>query len=139
MSPPPNPSNFAAELSSISGCRTHPRAEQLRERVAGDVVLGRPEPAGDEHDVGALEREPEHLHDPRRVVADHLMVQDVDADLGEVLGHPPRVGVRDLPEEQLGPDADDLGPHAPADGVASALVPKLNVSPHDRPGAPGMP
>jgi hypothetical protein len=39
------------------------------------------------------------------------MVQHVDAQPGETLRHPPRVRVVDLPDEQLGPHRDDLGPH----------------------------
>ena len=40
--------------------------------------------------------------------------------VASALGHPPRVGVRDLPEQELGADADDLGPHA-EDVVADAV------------------
>ena len=87
-----------------------------------EVVLGRPEPAGHEHDVGPTERDLQHLDDPRDVVADRLVVQDVDPDRGEPFGDPPRVGVGDLTEQQLGPDADDLGPHVSRpDGVAPSL------------------
>ena len=49
-------------------------ARERRDRVAGDVVLGRAQPAADEHDVGAGGGEPERLDDPLEVVADRLVV-----------------------------------------------------------------
>ena len=89
-------------------------ARERRDRVAGDVVLGRAQTAADEHDVGAGGGEPERLDDPVEVVADRLVVRDVHAGGGELFGHPPRVRIGDLPEQQLGADRDDLGPHGVA-------------------------
>ncbi len=84
---------------------------QLGDRVAGDVVLGRTEPAAHQHHVGARGGESERRDDPLLVVADGLVVHDVHADLGETLRHPLGVRVGDLPEQQLGADRDDLRSH----------------------------
>ena len=50
------------------------------------------------------------------VVPHDLVVEHVDADLGEPLPHPLGVRVGDLTQEQLGADADELGPHGGAHG-----------------------
>ena len=139
MSPRPYPANFSREQRFDLGVADHRKVEQPRDRIPRQVVLGRPEPAGHQHDVGSVERHAEHLDDPGDVVADRLMMQDVHADRGEPFGDPPGVRVGDLTEQQLGPDADDLCPHVPADGVAPSLVPKLNESLHGWPGVPGTP
>jgi hypothetical protein len=89
----------------------HRRSHHHGERIARDVVLRRPEPAGDDHDVGAGRREPDRLHDPVEVVAHRLVMQDIGADPGEGLRHPPGVRVRDLPQKELGPHCEDLDPH----------------------------
>ena len=70
-----------------------------------------PSPPQTTHDVGARGREAQRLDDPLQVVADRLVVHDVDADLGEPLRHPLRVRVGDLAEQQLRADRDDLCPH----------------------------
>ena len=49
-------------------------ARERRDRIAGDVVLGRAQTAADEHDLGAGGSEPERLDDPVEVVADRLVV-----------------------------------------------------------------
>ena len=118
----------------------HRCTQELRDRIAREVVPGRAEPARHQHRVGAIQRETEHVHDPRQVVANNLVVEDVDPDPGQAFGHPSSVRVRDLAEEQLGPDAHDLGSHAHADGVAPSSGPKLNGRLlQGWPGVPGMP
>src|SRR5205823_5706001 len=79
-----------------------------------DVVLRRSEPAsGDDH-IGPGQGQAERVGDPLLVVADGLMVQDIDADLRQSLGYPLRIAVGDLAQEDLGSDADDLGLHPAA-------------------------
>ena len=81
------------------------------DRVAGDVVLRGAETARDQHDVGARRGKAERFDDPLEVVADGLVMRDVHADRGQLFGHPLRVRVGDLPEQELGADGDDLRPH----------------------------
>ena len=85
--------------------------EREGEPVAGDIVLRRTQAAGRDHHVRTRQREPERVGDPLDVVAHRLMVHHVDADLGELLRDPLRVGVRDLTEQDLRADPDDLRPH----------------------------
>ncbi len=63
-----------AASRSSAGSRSSGTPMQLRDRVAGDVVLGRAEPAGHEHDVGRDGGQPSASHDAVEVVADDLMV-----------------------------------------------------------------
>ncbi len=102
-----------------------------RDRLAREIVLRRAQTAGHEHDVGARGRERQGLRDAVDVVPHRLVMQDVDPDGGQLLGHPPGVRVRDLAEEQLRADRDDLCPHDDPTG------PKVRVqgSPCD-PGTP---
>src|SRR5690606_33366910 len=79
--------------------------------VAGDVVLGRPEPTADDHRGGAGQRELEGADDALEVVAHDLAVGVVDAGQGQLLADPGRVGVDDLAEQQLGADRHDLTAH----------------------------
>ena len=80
-----------------------------------------PEPAADDDAVAAGQRGPERQHHALVVVADRLVEVGGDAGGGQVLAHPLRVGVGDLPEEQLGADGDDLDAHRLAQ--AAELVP----------------
>ena len=98
-------------------------AGELGDRVASDVVLGRPEPSADEHHVGARRREPQRLDDPPLVVADGLVMGDVDADRSELLGHPLGVGVGDLAEQQLGADRQDVSSHSSTPATLAARCP----------------
>ena len=74
----------------------------------GEIVLGRPEPTADEHRVAALEQVAERLDDTRLVVADHPVLEGVDARRRELLADPGAVGVDDLPQQELGSDRQGL-------------------------------
>ena len=86
-------------------------AHQLGDRVARQIVLGRAEPAADEHRVAALEQVAERLDDARLVVADHAVLVGVDARRRELLADPGAVGVDDLAEQQLGTDRKNFTSH----------------------------
>ena len=79
-------------------------AHQLGDRVAREVVLGRADPAADEHRVGARQQVAQRLDDARLVVADHPVLVGVDARRGELLADPGAVRVDDLAEQQLRTD-----------------------------------
>ena len=86
-------------------------ARERGDRLARQVILGRTEPSGDEHHVRPRGSEPERSDDALDVVTDRLSEQHVDADPREPLRHPPGVRIGDLPEQELGPDREDLGPY----------------------------
>src|SRR5262249_57173396 len=90
----------------------HLLADQLGDRLAGRVVLGRADPAGHDDEVGALPGSLEQADDAALVVADLRDVVDVDPERRELLRQPGRVRVDDVPEQQLGTAGDDLGLHA---------------------------
>ena len=129
------------------GVADHRDAEQRGEGVARDVVLGRTEPAGHEHDVGAAERD---AAGPRRSASrlspTAWWCSTSTPIVGEPLGDPLRVRVRDLTEQQLGADPDELGPHPlTADGrrgLAARGRPRVEaerLAPTAGPAMPGMP
>src|SRR2546423_1124948 len=77
-------------------------------RIARDTRAPRPASPGD--------GQPEGFRDAVLVVPHGLVVHHVDADLGESLRHPLGVVVADLAEEDLGPYAQELRPHAAGPG-----------------------
>jgi hypothetical protein len=88
----------------------------LGDRLPGDVVLGRAEAAAHHHRIRPGQRQLQRLDDAAQVVAHGLGVGAVDAGDGEGLAEPRRVGVDDLPEQQLRTDGDDLTTHLPTPG-----------------------
>ena len=83
----------------------------LGDCIAGDVVLGRSEPAAYDHRVASIDRETQDLDHPIQIVADLGLVVAVDTDEGELLADPRRVRVDDLPEQQFGADRDHFTLH----------------------------
>src|SRR5918998_218639 len=86
----------------------HLPARQGRQALVGQVVRGRPEAAGRNHQVGPRDGLLEGADDPLGVVADGGVAVDADPELGEALAHPGRVGVYEVPEEHLGAYGQDL-------------------------------
>ena len=85
----------------------------LRDRLAGDVVVGGSESPAHDGPVAPRERGAQGEDDPLVVVTDRLVEVRGDADRGQLFAEPSRVGVGDLPEQQLGPHRDDLDAHEP--------------------------
>src|SRR5207253_9925498 len=79
------------------------KAERQCPRFPRDVVLGRAESARDDQDLGARQRQGEHLRHALEVVSYRLVMDHVDTDLRETLGYPLRVVVADLAQEDLRP------------------------------------
>ena len=87
-------------------------AEHLGDGLAGDVVLGRPQPAAADDGVASGQGLADGGDDPGLVVADLDLEVGVDAGQGQLLADPGRVGVDHLAEQQLGADGQDLAAHA---------------------------
>ena len=83
----------------------------LGDGLAGDVVLGRAEPAAHDDAVAAGQRRAQGQDDAVVVVAHGLVEVRGHAVGGQVLAQPGGVGVGDLAEQQLGADRHDLDPH----------------------------
>jgi hypothetical protein len=84
------------------------------DRLSGEVVMGRPEPAADDHGVGLVQQASQLGGDASDVVADLDLHERVDATGGELLAEPRRVGVDDLAEQQLGADRQHVAAHQAA-------------------------
>ena len=83
--------------------------EQLRDDVTRHVVGRRPEPPGDDHDVGHAQRMAQGAGKADRLVAHHQLLDDVDPDRVEPVGDEQRVGVRLVRRQQLGAHGNDRG------------------------------
>ena len=89
-----------------------PHTEQLRERMFGDVVPGRAESPGDQHDAYPCER---FVHGPRDLVRIVLYRGDLryfDSVFAERAAQPCRIGVDDLSDQQFVADGDNFCLHS---------------------------
>ena len=85
--------------------------QDLGDRLAGDIVLGRTETAAQDHRIAALERLPDAGNDAPVVVADLALEVRIDPGKRQLAPDPGRVGVDDLAEQQLRADGDDFAAH----------------------------
>ena len=97
---------------------TEPRFVQLQRHthdggqcLAGEVILGRADAAGDDEHVAPPDRFEHRLFDGALVVGNGEVGRDVAADGGELLSDPGGVGVDGLPERELVADGEDDGFH----------------------------
>ena len=67
--------------------------------LAGEVVLGGADAAGGDDGIGAFHGAGEDLAHAAGVVANDGLVEEVDAEGGELLGHPRGVGVYNLAQK----------------------------------------
>ena len=86
-------------------------AHDGRDRLARQVVLRRAEAAGADDEVAALARPPDRLRQPVEVVADDVLVVDVDAERRQPRRDVRRVRIDDLAEQDLGADGEDFSFH----------------------------
>ena len=102
-----------ARLQGLEDRRVaHEAPAQGRGRgLAREVVLGGPEAAGGDHEVGPGERGPEGRLEEAGVVGHGDPRAHFDAQLGEPLGDPEGVGVRAQRGQELAAHGEDLGPH----------------------------
>ena len=83
--------------------------EGLGEALAGEVVFGGAEAAGEKDDVGAGERSVNGGDEMIAVVADDGLEGDDDTEVIEAGGEVEGVGVLTVRGQHLGTDGDDLG------------------------------
>ena len=105
-----------------------PEAESLGKDLLCEVVAGGAEAAGRDDYVRAALSRLNTLTQPLRIIADDGVVLHVNADLREHFRNVPRVGVRHMAEQQLGPDGDYLSivalTHGPALSFRSPQAPR---------------
>ena len=83
----------------------HLPAKVLGHRLLGQVVVGGAKAAGGQNQVTAGERLPQGGFQPFWVVPHHRLMVYFDAHLGQFLRQKRRVGVDDIPQQQLGSNA----------------------------------
>ena len=112
LPPPPRPPilQFLGVLLAVH----HLEPGGGTDRLPGEIVLGRPDPAGDDHRVGSVQGQPDRCRDPFDVVADRLLVMGVEPSLRQCGAHEGSVRVDDLTEQELGPDRDHLNDQSDA-------------------------
>jgi len=79
--------------------------------VAGEVVLGGAEAAGEDDNIGAGEGDESGAGKVREIVADDGFEGDLDAEVVEAVGEVERVGVLTEGCEHLGAGGDDFSDH----------------------------
>ena len=94
-----------------SGVEDQFAVERLGDGVAGDVVLGGPEAAGENQDGGAAHGLAHLGGEAVAVVTDDAFGDDFDAEFVQLRGEVERVGVEAIAGEHLAADGDDFGVH----------------------------
>ncbi len=85
------------------------KVEGLGDALAGEVVFGGAEAAGEDDDVGAVEGDVHGRAEVVAVVADDAFEGTGDAEVVETSGEVEGVGVLAMRREHLGANGDDLG------------------------------
>ncbi len=85
------------------------RPHRQRDALDRDVVVGRPDAAGGEHDVVGAAEGSDLLGDQRDLVGNDGDPPHVDAERAELAAQVRGVGVGDLPGEDLVADENDSG------------------------------
>jgi hypothetical protein len=128
--------------------QAQPPVQDGRHDVAGQVVLGGPQAAGGDDDVGSAQGLAQRCLDAGGIVPHRRLEEQVNARLGQPLGDPAGVGIHDLAQEQLGADGQDLGAHPDAtsqEGFSSQPQQEVEMacrshhSPGQRPGPRSRP
>ena len=86
-------------------------AEGMGGKLAGEVVAGGAEAAGDEDEIGTAQRLAEGGLDARAVVGDAHLAGDFVAEVGELAAKPLLVGVEDAPDQEFGAGVDEFDAH----------------------------
>ena len=110
----PRLANSSRITSATASSGSRVVAHDGGDRLAGEVVVGGAEAAAHDDRVGLVEESAELVDDAADVVADLHLHEGVDAVRGELLTHPGRVRVDDLPEQELGADRQDVATHQTA-------------------------
>ena len=87
-------------------------ARRHGDRLPGDVILGRSQPPGGEHDVRPLEGRLQGRRHPAEVVAHRGLVEQIQAEGGQLAGDVGGVRVDNLAQEKLRADTHNLRTHA---------------------------
>ena len=95
--------------------------EGVGDALAGEVVFGGAEAAGEDDDVGAAEGDADGGGEVVAVVADDGLEGDGDAEVVEAGGEVERVGVLAMRREHLGADGDDFSDHVGSMVARAAL------------------
>ena len=85
--------------------------EGVGDALAGEVVFRGAEAAGEQKDVGAVERDTDGVGEVRTVVADDGFEGDGDAEVVETAREVERVGVLAVRREHFTADGDDFSDH----------------------------
>ena len=127
----PRRANRCTSRSTISGYSTSGTTHDISQRIARDVVVGRPEAAGQDDEVDAIESAAQVLGDFAATVADDGLRSQLDAERSQPLREKERVRIEARRAQQLAADRDDLGACAAA--LASLMPPIPAEQQHQQP------
>ena len=114
------PSN--AQLLGVLVAEGHLHAPGETQCLAGEVVLGGPDAAGDDERVGPAPGEIDRRGDPLHVVADDRLVEVIESCVGETGPDGRGVRVDGLAQQQLRPDGEHLDDHLSRPIAAETLA-----------------
>ena len=97
------------QFDQHGGFAMHLKAERFGGALAREVVFGRPQASGKEHDVGAAQRDARGIDEMLAVIPDDGLEGDRDAKIVETLGKVEGVCVLTVRRQHLGTNGDDLG------------------------------
>ncbi len=83
-------------------------SESLGQHLFGQVVAGRPKPAGGDQNVGTLPGDPDAVAQALGIVSDNGMILHIDTDAGKHLGDISGIGVGNVAKKQFCPDRQDF-------------------------------
>ena len=101
--------------------------QHVSQRIARNIVVGRPEAAGQDHEVDAVEGAAQVLGYLTAVVPDDGLRSQLDAEGSEPLGKEERVRVEARRAQQLAPDRKDLGRSERQRGAVMRAIPERAV------------
>src|SRR5262249_43454418 len=93
--------------------------ERQGDSVARDIILGRPEPTGDDNDLGPADGAANSVGKPLAVVSDHALGHYLNAEAVELVREVEGIRIQALRGEKLGADCDNLRLHRLEQGTPS--------------------
>ena len=108
----------------------HRQAEKLGGRFASEIIIGRPQAAGDQHHVRPLRRL-RNRHADHRAIRHDGLPRHLDAQRRQTLADPRRVRIHRVPEEEFCASINKFDSHVPPPINATRALSRQNLASAD--------